>query len=222
MNRIDENIKSLKEQIPANVKIVAAVKTRSSSEVESAVAAGINILGHNYVQEGKNLIQTINCLPEHHLIGHLQKNKAKYAVDLFSCIQSVDSAALADVIERRCDLKGKKMDVMIQINSGDEESKSGTLFKESLELAGFIDSLQNLRLVGLMTIEPYFADPAESVPFFRKMKLYFDKIRQKISSPNDFTNLSMGMSNTYLHAIEEGANMIRLGTGIFGARCSDS
>ena len=155
---------------------------------------------------------------EWHLIGHLQTNKVKQAVALFSLIHSVDSERLACEIDRCARLAGKLQDVLIQVNVGGEESKSGIEPSQADHLAAYMDSLPNLRLCGAMTIAPLVEDAEMTRPIFQEMRIIFERLRQKISRPEDFRWLSMGMTHDYRIAVSEGANMIRIGTGLFGAR----
>ncbi|MGQ9610952.1 MAG: YggS family pyridoxal phosphate-dependent enzyme, partial [bacterium] len=153
-----------------------------------------------------------------HLIGHLQRNKVKDAVKIFDCIQSVDSLRLAEEINKQCEKINKIMPILIEVNIGGEESKYGIDPDKTADLIAQIALLPNLHVEGLMTMEPYFDDPNYARPFFKQMKQLFDEIKN-MKIPNTNINiLSMGMSNSYQVAIEEGSNMVRIGTKLFGPR----
>ena len=212
---ISENIKRIKSEIPSNVKLVAATKTRTIEEINEAIRAGITIIGENYVQEALKKYEKLNLSNvELHLIGHLQKNKINKALKIFDCIQSIDSYELAEAIDKRAK---KIIPVFIEVNIADEETKFGVKKEYLIDLIKKISQLKNIRVEGLMTM-PYFDDPNDARPYFREMKALFEKIRL-MNLPNVFMKyLSMGMSNDYKIAIEEGSNMIRIGTAIFGPR----
>ena len=201
------------------IVIIAVTKTQSVAVIREAVAAGLSVVGENRVQEAVEKAAQLTDLPlEWHLIGHLQTNKVKQAVALFSLIHSVDSERLADEIDRCARLAGKVQDVLIQVNVGGEETKSGIAPSQADHLAVYMDSLPNLRLRGAMTIAPLVEDAEMTRPVFQEMRIIFERLRQKISRPEDFRWLSMGMTHDYRIAVSEGANMIRIGTGLFGAR----
>ena len=201
------------------IAIIAVTKTQSVAVIREAVAAGLSVVGENRVQEAVEKAAQLTDLPlEWHLIGHLQTNKVKQAVALFSLIHSVDSERLADEIDRCARLAGKVQDVLIQVNVGGEETKSGIAPSQADHLAVYMDSLPNLRLRGAMTIAPLVEDAEMTRPVFQEMRIIFERLRQKISRPEDFRWLSMGMTHDYRIAVSEGANMIRIGTGLFGAR----
>ncbi len=215
---ISDNVKSILNAIPHNVDLVAAAKTRSIDEIRQAIDAGIRIIGHNYVQEAEAMQNVINDDIEMHLIGHLQKNKANKAVPLFQMIQSVDSIELARKINNRCQLSKLTMPILIEVNSAREPQKAG-LFPENVEtVIQAMSDFQNLKIMGLMTMGPFVSNPEEIRPGFQETKKLFDHFK-KIELDNvAMTKLSMGMSNSWEVAIEEGATMIRIGTGIFGKR----
>ena len=201
------------------IAIIAVTKTQSVAVIREAVAAGLSVVGENRVQEAVEKAAQLTDLPlEWHLIGHLQTNKVKQAVALFSLIHSVDSERLACEIDRCARLAGKVQDVLIQVNVGGEETKSGIAPSQADHLAVYMDSLPNLRLRGAMTIAPLVEDAEMTRPVFQEMRIIFERLRQKISRPEDFRWLSMGMTHDYRIAVSEGANMIRIGTGLFGAR----
>ena len=217
---IADNLAMIRESIGnGEIAIIAVTKTQSVAVIREAVAAGLSVVGENRVQEAVEKAAQLTDLPlEWHLIGHLQTNKVKQAVALFSLIHSVDSERLADEIDRCARLAGKVQDVLIQVNVGGEETKSGIAPSQADHLAVYMDSLPNLRLRGAMTIAPLVEDAEMTRPVFPEMRIIFERLRQKISRPEDFRWLSMGMTHDYRIAVSEGANMIRIGTGLFGAR----
>lgn len=228
--RIRENLKAVKEIInnsslkagrnPQDIKLVAVTKTVGLPEIIEAVKVGVSILGENRVQEAKEKITNYklhitNSKVEWHFIGSLQKNKARTAVQLFDLIHSVDSISLAEEINKQAQNTGKKQRVLIQVKLSGEAAKRGVLEKGLNELLEEVDKMSNLRLEGLMTIPPYFENPEMSRPYFVRLS----EIRDKLSSTAyNLPELSMGMSNDFEVAIEEGATMVRIGTAIFGER----
>jgi len=220
---IAANLKRILETLPPSVILVAAAKARTAKEVEEALQAGVTYVGHNYVQEAERmipLIQDLQLKVRWHMIGHLQKNKVKKAVRLFDMIETLDSWPLAELIDRRCAAIGKTMPVLVEINIGREASKTGVLPEEVDDLVRRVSDLQHIRVQGLMTMGPRFGDPEDARPYFRATKEAFDRLA-KANLPNvEMRYLSMGMSNSYQVALEEGANMVRLGTVLFGERQS--
>jgi len=213
---VRENIERLLVEIPPSVTIVAACKTRTVMEVNGAFEAGLRHFGHNYVQEAQAMISQLNFKAEWHLIGHLQRNKAEEAAQLFNHIDSIDSIRLAQELEKHCSQQGKIIPVLIEVNSGREENKSGTLPENVEELAASISHQPHLRLEGLLTMGPRSGDPQESRPYFVETRRLFERMASQNLANTSMRYLSMGMSNSYQIAIQEGANMIRLGTAIFG------
>jgi pyridoxal phosphate enzyme (YggS family) len=212
------NVKRILETLPPGVILVAAAKARTPEEVEAALRVGVTHVGHNYVQEIERMIPAVKEKARWHMIGHLQKNKVKKAVRLFDMIETLDSWPLAELIDRRCAAIGKIMPVLVEINSGRESSKTGVLPEEVDDLARHVSDLQHIRVQGLMTMGPRFGDPEDARPYFRATKEAFDRLA-RANLPNiEMRYLSMGMSNSYQVAIEEGANMVRLGTVLFGER----
>jgi len=215
---IKKNVESLLKEIPRNVIIVAAAKTRTPEEILKAVEAGIQVIGENYVQEAEKTFNLIRRKARWHFIGHLQKNKVKKAVKIFDLIETVDSPDIAREINKRCSSLKKIMPVLCEINIAREKTKSGIYPEEVENLIREISSLEYVKTMGFMTMGPALGNPEEARPYFRKTKEIFDKIK-KINIPNvEMKYLSMGMSNSYQVAIEEGANIIRIGTKIFGPR----
>ena len=202
-----------------SVKLVTVSKTRSVDDIRSAASAGALIFGENYVKEASEKIALLQDLNRpFHLIGHLQSNKAKTAVRLFDLIHSVDSESLARELDRQAKKIGKIQDILIQVNVGMEESKSGVDEAGLEALARDIHAFENIRVLGLMTIPPFDLDPESVRPYFRALRLAADRIRN-LGLPNiRMDELSMGMTGDFETAIEEGATFVRIGTAIFGER----
>jgi len=211
---IATNIKKIYSNIPSSAIIVAATKSRTLDETKEAIDAGIKIIGENYVQDAVEKYEEFNGKVKFHCIGHLQTNKVKKAVELFDCIQTVDSLNLAEEINKQCEKINKTMPIMIEINIAEEPEKTGCAPNNAEKLCSEIIKLKNLKLTGLMTMAPYFDDTEKTRPYFIKMKEIYNKLKDKYN----LAFLSMGMSNSYQLAIEEGSNMIRVGTAIFGKR----
>lgn len=216
---IKKSVTKLLNSIPSTVKLVAASKTRTVVEVQAAINAGIKILGYNYVQEAEKIFQAIGRQAQWHLIGHLQQNKVKKAVKLFDMIETIDSLKLALKINELCALDNKIMPVLIEINSGKESNKTGVMPEDLEWLISRIKDLANIKVKGLMTMGPRFGNPEDARPYFKATKKAFDRLNY-LNIPNvEMKYLSMGMSNSYKIAIEEGANIVRIGTKLFGERC---
>jgi len=218
---ISENVKKIMEELPEHVGLVVAAKTRTPEEILEAIDAGIGIIGENYVQEAEKAIEIIGRKAEWHLIGHLQGNKAKKAVDLFDMIETVDSLKLAKAIDKASESQGKIMPVLIEINSGEEPQKWGIWPGDALSVLTEMVELKNIRIMGLMTMGPFAGDPEVSRPYFQKTKKLFEEIKALGLSGAEMKYLSMGMSNSYRVALDEGANLVRIGTKIFGKRDYD-
>jgi pyridoxal phosphate enzyme (YggS family) len=215
---IYERVKLVLGTIPSDVILVAAAKTRSLEEVEAAVQAGVTHVGYNYVQEAIPIIQAIDRGVTWHMIGHLQRNKAKLAVQYFHMIETIDSWRLAQTLDRCGEKMGKMIPVFIEINSGRESSKTGVMPEAVDQLVKQMSTLEHVRVEGLMTMGPRFGNPEDSRPHFKITREAFDRL-DKMNLPNiTMRYLSMGMSNSYRIAIEEGANIIRIGTKLFGDR----
>ena len=218
ISRIQKNIEEIRRNIPDSVELLGAVKTRSVDEVQAAFDAGMRFFGHNYVQEAQAMISEVEFKASWHLIGHLQRNKAKFAVELFDMVESLDSLRLAKELEKRCAEAGKKMPVLIEVNSGREENKTGVMPEDALALADWLNGCEFLRLSGLMTMGPLTGDPELSRPYYKETKRLAEEIGSLHLENVRMDILSMGMSNSYQVAVEEGATLIRLGTVIFGPR----
>lgn len=220
MGNIEIRYKEIRKTIPDHVIIAAAAKTRTVDEIKEAIDAGIEIIGENYVQEAEKVISALGDQAKWHMIGHLQRNKAKQAVQLFDMIETLDSWRLAEVIERRCAAIGKTMPVLVEINSGREPNKTGVMPEDADELIQKLAGLSHIQVQGLMTMGPQFGDPEDARPFFQETKKAFDRIVSSDIPNIEMRYLSMGMSNSYRVAIEEGSNMVRIGTDLFGPRGS--
>jgi hypothetical protein len=178
----------------------------------------VEIIGENYIQEAKRKIEKLGKANEWHLIGRLQTNKAKYAVHLFDMIHSVDRMELAAELDRRARTAGRIIPILIEVNVSGEESKSGVPLTEAIDLVRAIAPLQNLSIRGLMTIPPWFDDPEDARPCFKALRELRDTIAEDAILRVEMRELSMGMTDDYTVAIEEGATIVRIGRGIFGER----
>jgi len=215
---IKENVQRIMSELPEGIQLVAAAKTRSADEVLEAIQSGVKIIGENYVQEAERVYAAVGNKVSWHFIGHLQKNKVKKAVSLCDMIETVDSVEMAKEIDKRCGQIGKVMLVLIEVNSGREEQKAGVLPEDTEKLVREISSFQNIKVTGLMTMGPFSGNPEDARPYFVETKKIFDQIK-KLDLPDvEMRYLSMGMTNSYKIALEEGANMVRIGTKIFGER----
>lgn len=216
---IRENVKRILAELPNGVRLVAAAKTRTPEEVLEVVQSGVKIVGENYIQEAKRAYELVGKKAEWHFIGTLQKHNVRgKMVEMFDMIETVDSAEIAGEINKRCAQIGKVMPVLIEVNSGREPQKSG-VFPEDVEpLVKEISTFKNIQVKGLMTMGPRFGDPEGARPYFLQTRKIFERIRG-LNLPNvEMKYLSMGMTNSYKVAVEEGANVVRIGTKIFGER----
>ena len=212
---------------PADIKLVAVTKNVELPQIIEAVKGGVTILGENRVQEALKKISDFgfrisDFKVEWHLIGSLQKNKAKYAVQLFDLIHTIDSIGLAEEVNKQAEKVGKIQRVLVQVKLSEEETKHGALEKDLIGLLEKIISMGNLKLEGLMTMPPYFENPEKTRPYFRQLRQLQDNINASRLSTGQagithyaLRDLSMGMSNDFEVAIEEGATMVRIGTAIF-------
>lgn len=215
---IAENVRSVLAELPPGAELVAAAKTRTPGEISEAIEAGVRIIGENFVQEAETARAAIGDKVRWHLIGSLQKNKVKKAVRLFDMLETVDSFPLAQAIDRESALAGKAMPILIEVNCGCEPQKSGVLPEEVEALVKQIAGLEHVKILGLMTMGPLFGDPEEARPYFAGTRRLFEKLRESQIPGVEMRYLSMGMTNSYKVALAEGANMVRLGTRIFGER----
>jgi pyridoxal phosphate enzyme (YggS family) len=208
------------ERDPAEVKLVAVSKTHPASILKGAIAAGISVLGENKVQEAEDKILAIGRnAAEWHLIGHLQSNKARKAVQLFDVIHSLDSVELATRLERICKEENRaEMSVLVQVDLAGEETKSGISEGDLPELVEFLKGCERLKFTGLMVLPPFFDDPEATRPYFVRLREIRDRLAEQKAFANAAGELSMGMSHDFEIAIEEGATLVRVGTAIFGER----
>lgn len=215
---IEKKVKEILKELPVGVELVAATKTRSIEEINQAIKAGVKIIGENYVQEAEEKFRVIGKKVKWHMIGHLQRNKVKKALEIFDMIETVDSVKLAREIDKISKKEGIIFPVLIEINSGREEQKSGVLPEDIESFVEEISKFENIKVEGLMTMGPFVKNPEEIKPYFELTRELFEKLKSK-SYPNvEMKYLSMGMTDTWKIAIEEGANLVRIGTGIFGPR----
>lgn len=203
---------------PAAVRLMAVTKKVDDDRIIEAIRAGVEIVGENYVQEAKRKLEKMGKDAEWHLIGHLQTNKAKYAVRLFDMVQSVDRIELARELDRRAREAGQVLDILIEVNIGGEETKSGIPLETALDFVRAVAPLENLSIRGLMTMPPWFDDPEEARPFFRALRELRNRIIAEKIPRVEMRELSMGMTGDFAVAIEEGATIVRIGRGIFGER----
>ncbi len=218
MNSIRDNVLKILSTIPEGIQVVAAAKTRNPEEILEAIDSGITIIGENYLQESREVIQEIGDRATWHFIGHIQKNKVKYIVPLFDMIETVDSVELAEMIDRHAENHGRIMPVLIEVNSAEEPQKAGVMPGDVKALVEKISSLRNIQVQGLMTMGPFLEDPEGLREYFRITKVLFEELKEASIENTKIQHLSMGMSDSYLIAIEEGATMVRIGTSIFGER----
>ena len=227
MPSVKENLAKVTERIERaarrsgrdlrEIRLVAVSKTVDPVRIQEAIEAGVSILGENYVQEAQKKIETIGRAAAWHFIGHLQSNKAKVAVQLFDMIHSLDSIHLAEELNRRATQAGRVLPVMLEVNLAREETKFGTDEVRLLNLAKRVGELDQLSLQGLMTMPPFFDSAEQSRPYFIELRKWRERL-EKEGIP--IKELSMGMSNDFEVAIEEGATYVRVGTAIFGPRVS--
>jgi pyridoxal phosphate enzyme (YggS family) len=215
---IKDNVAAIRRQLPPGVELVAAAKTRTAAEILEAVEAGVKIVGENYVQEAAGVFPAVGRRARWHFIGHLQTNKVKRAVEIFDLVETVDSVALGREIDKRSAAAGKTMDVFVEVNSGREPQKSGILPEEAEPLVRALAGFPNLRVLGLMTMGPFEGDPEDSRPYFKETKKVWDELKALAIPGAEMRYLSMGMTNSWRVAVEEGATLIRIGTAVFGPR----
>ena len=229
IDRITRRVKIVREEInkacdkcgrsPEEITLVAVTKTVDQERIRAAIVAGLRVFGENYIQEAREKIPSIAEPVEWHFIGHLQRNKAKYAVRLFDVVETVDNVKLAGELQKRAEAIKRIQPVLVQVNVSGEETKSGITPEGLPDLLKFIGRSSSLEFRGLMTMPPYFADPELARPYFRKLRELRDKMAERFPSLI-FKELSMGMSGDFTVAIEEGATIVRIGTAIFGERVS--
>ena len=204
---------------PASVQLVAASKSVEAARIRAAVAAGITILGENYLQEARQKIgQLGHDTVEWHFIGTLQRNKVRYIFDLFAMMHSLDSLPLAEDINRRAARLGRRMPVLLEVNVAGEVSKGGFTPQELLTDVHKLAAMPHLHIRGLMTVPPPTPTPEEARPFYRLLRQLRDRLQEQGLEGMQCTELSMGMTADFEVAIEEGATFVRVGTAIFGPR----
>jgi pyridoxal phosphate enzyme (YggS family) len=228
MDQVKQNLEDIKLRLesaaaqagrdPAAVRLVAVTKTVDPARLEEAVAAGQTVFGENYVQEAKGKIAALGPGFTWHFIGHLQSNKAKAAAELFDLIHSVDRLSLAQALEQAAGRLGKRQNILIQVNLAGEASKSGTAPEEAEVLLREIGRMPHLKVLGLMTMPPWFNDPERVRPYFRGLRELRDRLRHLNLVEGDLPELSMGMTGDFEVAVSEGATLVRIGTAIFGRR----
>lgn len=200
------------------VRLLAASKSQSAEKIRAAAAAGVRLFGENYVQEAASKKATIAGAFEWHLIGHLQRNKAKAVLDLFDVIESLDSIELARALDKAAGARGRVVRALIEVNLGGEASKSGVTAERLQPLLETVATLRHVKVEGLMAVPPFFEDSEQTRPYFKELRELRDKLKTTRVANIDLRELSMGMSQDYEVAIEEGATLVRVGTALFGPR----
>lgn len=225
---IADNLSRVRERIaraairagrrPDSVKLVGVTKAVDLQRIQMAVAAGLRIIGENYIQEAREKIPHLKEEVEWHFIGRLQTNKAKYAVRLFDLVQTVDSMKLALELDRRAQALDMIMPILMQVNVASEKMKGGVALEKALHFAAELSHLQHLRLRGLMTMPPFFSQPERARPYFRRLRQLAEEIAAQDLPAVEMEEISMGMSGDFEVAVEEGASLVRVGSAIFGSR----
>jgi PLP dependent protein len=203
---------------PTEIRLLAASKSQSVDKIRAAIAAGVRLFGENYVQEAEAKRSAIGGSIEWHMIGHLQRNKARTALDLFDLIQSLDNVELARALDKEGKKKQRFARAFVEVNLAAEESKSGVACNRVAGLLEEIGKLPNIRIEGLMAVPPYRDNPEEIRPYYCALRELRDELKTLNASNVDLRELSMGMTHDYPVAIEEGATLVRIGTAIFGPR----
>lgn len=228
MGTVAENLGAVKERMakaaarvgrdPESITLVAVSKTVPVERIREAIEAGQHVFGENRVQEAQAKVQALGRAVRWHLIGHLQRNKVKVVCDLFDLIESVDSLALAQAINARAAQHGLMMPILVQVNIGDETTKSGVAATEALALVQQVALLPHVSVRGLMCVPPPVDTPDHARPYFAQLRTLAERIARQQIPNTSMTELSMGMSHDFEVAIEEGATMVRVGSAIFGPR----
>lgn len=229
MSSIADNLADIRGRIRAaclrsgrdesEVRLVGVTKTVPVERIREGVAAGIKILGENYVQEASKKAEALADLDvSWHFIGHLQSNKSKLVMQCCDWIQTVDRESLAGTLSALSQKRGKALPILIQVNVGDEGSKSGVHPDGLLALFRAVVRMEGLEVRGLMTLPPYSEDPERVRPYLRKMRELLERVREEAPDPGRIRELSMGMSHDFETAVEEGATLVRIGTALFGTR----
>ncbi len=226
---ISENFREIRSRIdaaarrsgrnPNEVKLVAAVKSQGRKKIEETIEAGIKNIGHNYIQEASSE-KPHKHDPEvkFHMIGHVQRNKARKAAELFDVIETVDDVRILGTLDSACSEFNKKLELMIQVNLAGETQKSGISPGETPKLVNAASEFEGIRIVGLMTMPPFFDDPENARPYFAQLRMLRDKLIAEGILDSEARDLSMGMTGDFEAAIEEGATIVRIGTALFGPR----
>ena len=215
---IQKNVEAARKKSPhpeQPVTIVAVTKTRTPQQIQEVLAAGVPIRGENRVQELLDKYDAVGPGATWHIIGHLQSNKVKYIADKVVLVHSLESESLAKELDHRMQMLGHPMDCLVQVNIADEESKFGLAKEDVLPFLEMVSKLPGIHVKGLMNIAPFFEDTEQVRPIFREMYQLFQEIKEKQIPGIDMEILSMGMSHDYQVAVEEGANMIRVGRSMF-------
>ncbi len=225
---IADNLKTVTDRIafaakragrdPSSVRLIVVTKTVDVESIRHAVAAGAAVLGENRVQEAREKIEKLGRMARWHLIGHLQTNKAKYAVKLFDLIHSVDNLELAKELDKQAAKIGKVQNILIEVSIAGEAAKAGVAMQDVTTLVREAAKFKNISIKGLMTVPPYSENPEDARPFFRKLRELAETILKENIPGVSMNELSMGMSGDFEVAVEEGATMVRVGTAIFGER----
>lgn len=229
MSSIADNLAAIKTRIaavcervgrdPAGVQLIGVTKTVSLERIREGVEAGVTVLGENYIQEAREKIEALADLQASwHFIGHLQSNKAKMAARWFDFVHTLDRERLARELDRQAHQQGRQISVLIEVNVGHEESKSGVPPESLIPLFRAVAPCDGLVVRGLMALPPYLDDPEQVRPYLRRLRELLDRLREAGTAPEQLTELSMGMSHDFEVAIEEGATMVRIGTALFGER----
>jgi pyridoxal phosphate enzyme (YggS family) len=228
MSSIKQNLEIVQEKIsqaaiksgrkPEDITLVAVSKTVGAEQIQEAVSLGIKNIGENRIQEAKTKYDLIRNEITWHMIGHLQTNKVKQAIEIFNLIHSIDRVSLAQELEKRAANSNKNIDILIQINISEEVSKFGLKKNETLKFIEQICNFSHLNIKGLMTMAPFVDNPEEVRPCFTSLRKLAEDIKKRTYPRIEMKYLSMGMSQDYEAAIEEGANIVRVGTAIFGER----
>lgn len=229
MSTIAQNLREINGRIEAacarvgrsaaDVRLIGVTKMVPVARIREGIEAGVRFLGENYVQEAQKKFEALSDLTiSWHFIGHLQSNKARVVVEAFEWVHSVDRESLARELDRQARKRGKPVAVLLQVNTGEEESKSGLAPAELPAFFERVSAWDGLEVRGLMALPPYYDDPEHVRPHFRRLRELLQQLRQAAVTPEKLTELSMGMSHDFEVAIEEGATMVRIGTALFGTR----
>ena len=203
---------------PDEVKLLGAAKAQSVERMRAAIIAGVKLIGENYVQEAHAKKEAISERAEWHMIGHLQRNKAKTAVEVFDVIQSLDNIALARELAKEGAKRNKRVRALVEVNLGGEESKSGIAEDKAADLLRAAGALSSLGIEGLMAVPPFRQNPEDVRPYFRRLRELRARLREERIPNVDLKELSIGMTHDYTVAVEEGATIVRIGTALFGPR----